>query len=65
MAGRNDTFDIPTGLDDFFTEATDKGEVVGAWGFNPDVDFTSMGQEETNVWFFEQVLISSGHFSAS
>ncbi|HPW46078.1 MAG TPA: hypothetical protein PKU96_06920 [bacterium] len=56
MAGRNDTFDIPTGLDDFFTEATDKGEVVGAWGFNPDVDFTSMGQEETNVWFFEQVF---------
>jgi len=44
------------GLDDFLDEASDKGQVVGSWGFHSDMDFTSMSTEETNVWFFEQVF---------
>jgi len=44
------------GLDDLLDEATDKGQVVGSWGFHSDMDFTSMSSEETNVWFFEQVF---------
>jgi len=44
------------GLDDFLDEATDKGQIVGSWGFNSDMDFTGMSTEETNVWFFEQVF---------
>lgn len=47
---------LPTGLDDFLFEATDRGQVVGSWGFNANVDFTRMNAEETNVWFFEQVF---------
>jgi len=44
------------GLDDFLDEATDKGQVVGTWGFHSNVDFSQMSVEETNVWFFEQVF---------
>ena len=44
------------GLDDFLDEATDKGQIVGTWGFNSNIDFSRMRQEETNVWFFEQVF---------
>ncbi len=44
------------GLDDFLDEATDKGQIVGTWGFNSNLDFTNMSSEETNVWFFEQVF---------
>lgn len=52
----DEAFDIPTGLDDLMDESTKKGQVVGSWGFNSNVDFTRMSQEETNVWFFEQVF---------
>lgn len=44
------------GLDDFLDEATDKGQVVGTWGFHSNLDFSQMSPEETNVWFFEQVF---------
>lgn len=44
------------GLDDFLDEADDKGQVVGTWGFNSNLDFSEMSLEETNVWFFEQVF---------
>jgi len=49
-------FDVPIGLDDFLDEHTENGQVIGCWGFNPHVDFTHMDQEETNVWFFEQIF---------
>jgi len=52
----DDAFDVPTGLDDLMDESSKKGQVVGSWGFNSNVDFTRMSQEETNVWFFEQVF---------
>lgn len=56
MASRNREFDLPTGLDDFLLESTEREQVVGSWGFNANVDFTNMDMEETNVWFFEQVF---------
>jgi len=56
MAPENNDFDLPTGLDDFLMESSEKGQIVGSWGFNADVDFTGMDMEETNVWFFEQVF---------
>ncbi len=48
--------DVPTGLDDFHMEATERGQVVGSWGFNPNIDFTRMNVEQANVWFFEQIF---------
>ncbi len=48
--------DIPLDLDDFLTEQTASGKVVGSWGFNSNIDFTQMNVEESNVWFFEQVF---------
>lgn len=47
---------VSTGLDDFFMESTVRGDVVGSWGFDPVTDFRRMNNEETNVWFFEQVF---------
>jgi hypothetical protein len=47
---------IPTGMDDFMTEQTNKGQVIGSWGFNSNIDFSNMSAEESNVWFFEQVF---------
>ncbi len=47
---------MPTGLDDFLDEKTIRGQVVGSWGFNPNVDFTRMSAEQSNVWFFEQIF---------
>ena len=47
---------IPTGIDDFLMEHSKKNFVVGSWGFNSKLNFTKMSQEETNVWFFEQVF---------
>ncbi len=44
------------GLDDFLAESTDRGHVVGTWGFHSNIDFTRMRAEETNVWFFEQIF---------
>ncbi|QQR81593.1 MAG: hypothetical protein IPJ69_05645 [Deltaproteobacteria bacterium] len=44
------------GLDDFLNDATDRGHVVGTWGFHSNIDFTRMRAEETNVWFFEQIF---------
>ena|GEM_PF-5250262 len=43
----------PMGLDDLLDESTEQGQVVGSWGFNPNVDFTRMNAEQSNVWFFE------------
>lgn len=48
--------DIPTGLDDFLEESSQKNQCVGSWGFNSNINFTGMSAEETNVWFFEQVF---------
>lgn len=44
------------GLDDFLEESTQNGQIVGCWGFNPNIDFTRMSNEEVNVWFFEQIF---------
>lgn len=43
-------------LDDYFMSTLQQNQVVGAWGFNSNMNFTSMTSEETNVWFFEQVF---------
>ncbi len=55
-AKNKDAVDLPTGLDDFHMEATERGQVVGSWGFNPTIDFTKMNAEQSNVWFFEQIF---------
>jgi hypothetical protein len=52
----NNQFDVPTSLDDFLQESTNRSRVVGAWGFNSHINFTEMNSEESNVWFFEQVF---------
>ncbi|MDO8643358.1 MAG: hypothetical protein Q7S00_00110, partial [bacterium] len=44
------------GLDDFMAESTDKGHVVGSWGFNSNLNFARMKPQENNVWFFEQTF---------
>ncbi len=41
---------------DFLEDSTDRGHVVGTWGFHSHMDFTRMRSEETNVWFFEQIF---------
>ncbi len=43
-------------LDDFLLDSLERNEVVGGWGFNSNMNFTTMTPEETNVWFFEQVF---------
>jgi len=43
-------------LQDFLQESKDQGRLVGAWGFHSNMNFTKMGMEETNIWFFEQVF---------
>ena len=43
-------------LDDFLSTSLQQNQVVGAWGFNSNMNFTAMTPEETNVWFFEQVF---------
>lgn len=53
--GQNQT-SLATGLDDFLFESAIRGQVVGSWGFNGNIDFTRMNSEETNVWFFEQIF---------
>lgn len=55
-AANNAANNVPTGIDDFLLESTSRGNVVGSWGFNANVDFTRMNAEESNVWFFEQVF---------
>lgn len=35
-------------------EVEAKNQVIGAWGFNSQIDFSKTSSEETNVWFFEQ-----------
>lgn len=45
-----------TDLDDFLAGSLAKNDVVGSWGFGSNINFTKMGKEETNVWFFEQVF---------
>jgi len=37
-------------------EMSAKKHIVGTWGFNSHMDFTTTSAEETNVWFFEQVF---------
>lgn len=44
------------GLDDFLEDSTERGHVVGTWGFHSNIDFTRMRPEESNVWFFEQIF---------
>lgn len=41
-------------FDEFMEHSWEKNDVVGAWGFNSNMNFTAMAPEETNVWFFEQ-----------
>ncbi len=48
--------DVYTDLDDFLSASLARNEIVGSWGFGSKLDFTKMGREETNVWFFEQVF---------
>src|SRR3989338_9482 len=48
--------DVYTNLDDFLSASLAKNDVVGSWGCGSRLDFTKMGREETNVWFFEQVF---------
>lgn len=48
--------DVYTDLDDFLSASLARNEVIGSWGFGSKLDFTKMGREETNVWFFEQVF---------
>ncbi len=43
-------------LDDFLETSWERQDVVGAWGFNSNIDFSALSPEETNVWFFEQVF---------
>ena len=43
-------------LDDFLEERREQGQLVGAWGFHSQIDFSKMTPEETNVWFFEQIF---------
>jgi hypothetical protein len=43
-------------LDDYLVESLQLQQIVGAWGFNSNMNFTAMTPEETNVWFFEQVF---------
>ncbi len=38
------------GLDDFLLESTDRGHVVGTWGFHSNMNFTRTRPEENNVW---------------
>ncbi len=45
-----------TDLDEFMTQALDKGQVMGSWGFSSNIDFSRMSVEENNVWFFEQTF---------
>lgn len=45
-----------TSLSDYLDELASKQQVVGTWGFNSNKDFSNIGAEETNVWFFEQVF---------
>jgi len=47
---------VYTDLDDFLSASLAKNDVIGSWGFGSRIDFTKMGKEETNVWFFEQVF---------
>ncbi|MBI3541316.1 MAG: hypothetical protein HY073_04180 [Deltaproteobacteria bacterium] len=44
------------GFDDFLSDSYERGQIVGAWGFHSNVDFTRMRSEEVNVWFFEQIF---------
>lgn len=44
------------GFDDFLEDSYERGQLVGAWGFHSNVDFTRMRSEEVNVWFFEQIF---------
>lgn len=46
----------PSGLGDFLSSSSRKGDVIGTWGFDPGIDFTRMSQDESNVWFFEQIF---------
>ncbi|HEX5034391.1 MAG TPA: hypothetical protein VFW62_07935 [bacterium] len=43
-------------FDEFLETSWERNQVVGAWGFNSNMNFASLSPEETNVWFFEQVF---------
>jgi len=56
MAKNVNGTDVYTDLDDFLSSSLARNDIVGSWGFGSKIDFTKMGREETNVWFFEQVF---------
>ncbi len=43
-------------LDDYLMNSLERQQLMGAWGFNANMNFARMSSEETNVWFFEQVF---------
>ncbi|MCB1213882.1 MAG: hypothetical protein KDK66_00260 [Deltaproteobacteria bacterium] len=43
-------------FDEFMEYSREMRDVVGAWGFNSNLNFAAMAPEESNVWFFEQVF---------
>ncbi|HCU23470.1 MAG TPA: hypothetical protein DF383_00505 [Deltaproteobacteria bacterium] len=43
-------------FDEFLETSWERNQVVGAWGFNSNMNFSALSPEETNVWFFEQVF---------
>lgn len=45
-----------TGPKDYMSEVVAKKQVVGTWGFNSNMDFSRVGPQECNVWFFEQTF---------
>lgn len=45
-----------TNLTDYLDETAARNQMVGAWGFHSNLNFTRMTYQEANVWFFEQVF---------
>ena len=43
-------------FDEFLETSWERNQVVGAWGYNSNMNFTALSPEETNVWFFEQIF---------
>ena len=44
------------GFDDFLLDSSERGHVLGTWGFHSNINFARMRAEEMNVWFFEQTF---------
>lgn len=56
MAKNVNGTNVYTDLDDYLSASLARNDIIGSWGFGSKLDFTKMGREETNVWFFEQVF---------